>query len=349
LAAASQPPRHEGVRKESSGYAIAAAAESGDLVDILVGSEGTLAFFTAVELRLAPRANATASALASFSALEGAVEAAAVSSALGASACELLDRTFLEVVASAGPLDLPTGTEAVLLIEVEGDGPAECEAVAAHIRAACRKAGASVVQLALDSETEKGLWTLRHAASPILAALDPRLKSMQFIEDGCVPPAALPAYVRGVRAALDGRGVRGVIFGHAGDANVHVNPLIDVSKPDWRRQVEGLLEEVTALTASLGGTLTGEHGDGRLRTPLLSSVWSGDALADFSAIKNAADPKGILNPGVKCARTGQRAIQNVKYDPQLPELVGTARRVLDYVERERAYDQSRLELLDRSR
>ena len=97
-----------------------------------------------------------------------------------------------------------------------------------------RDCGATTVRVALDRTTETELWELRHAASPILARLDPNLRSMQFIEDGAVPPANLPAYVRGVRAILLANETRGVIFGHAGDAHVHVNPLVDVGQPDWR-------------------------------------------------------------------------------------------------------------------
>jgi FAD/FMN-containing dehydrogenase len=116
---------------------------------------------------------------------------------------------------------------------------------------------------------------------------------MQFIEDGAVPPANLPAYVRGVRAILVANETRGVIFGHAGDAHVHVNPA-------RRRRTAGLadagariLYDVVALTAELRGTLTGEHGDGRLRTPLLGAVWPADVRERFQAVKDAFDPIGF--------------------------------------------------------
>jgi hypothetical protein len=200
--------------------------------------------------------------------------------------------------------------------------------------------------VALESSDEEALWALRHAASPILARLDAHLKSMQFIEDGTVPPARLPEYVRGVRAALARQGIRGVIFGHAGDANVHVNPLVDVRDAAWRAKIAALLDEVTALVASLGGTLTGEHGDGRLRAPLLDRVWSADALALFAAMKRAFDPLGILNPGVKLAAPGARAVGDVKYDPALPPLPAAARAALDRVADRREYARFRLELLD---
>jgi FAD/FMN-containing dehydrogenase len=214
------------------------------------------------------------------------------------------------------------------------------------IEQAFRRIGASGVTLALDPAAERELWELRHAVSPILSRLDPSVKSMQFIEDGAVPPDHLADYVRGVRAVLDRHKVKGVIFGHAGDAHIHVNPLIDVSQSDWRARVEGILDGIVALTASLGGTLTGEHGDGRLRTPLLSRVWTDAARERFALVKRCFDPAGILNPGVKVPLPGQRPLTDVKYDPNLPPLPAAAALALETVERDRAYAQFRLALLE---
>jgi FAD/FMN-containing dehydrogenase len=340
------PSRHPGVRKESSGYGVAAWAESGDLVDLLVGSEGTLVIVVGLELRLAPILPATASVLGAFPTLEAAVDGAGRARAAGASACELLDRTFLDVARSGGaPVPVPLEAEAVLLAEVEGRDAADCGVHARALEVGFRAAGATKVVLALDEETERSMWELRHAASPILSRLDPALKSMQFIEDGCVPPERLAEYVRGVRAALDRQGIRGVIFGHAGDAHVHVNPLVNVSEASWKSRVVALLDDVAALTARLGGTLSGEHGDGRLRAPLLPRVWSGDALSHFATVKRAFDPDDLFNPGAKIATPGEHAVEQVKYDPALPELPGSARQALSIVERDRAYARSRLELL----
>jgi len=213
-------------------------------------------------------------------------------------------------------------------------------------------AGATGVRVALDRPTETELWELRHAASPILARLDPNLKSMQFVEDCAVPPDKLPAYVRGVRKILAENETRGVIFGHAGDAHVHVNPLVDVAHPKWRERVDSILESVVSLAASLGGTLTGEHGDGRLRTPFMDRIWPVEAMEDFRAVKRAFDPAGILNPGVKvplAADPPTPRLGDIKYDPTLAPLPRSAGAALDRVERERAYSRSRLELLDESR
>ncbi len=338
-----------GVRKESSGYGLADYARSGDLVDVLVGSEGTLAVFVGIELALAPNPPARASLLASFNALEDAVQAAGQAATLGASAVELLDRTFLDVVrAEAVSLSVPTGAEAVLLIEAEGDTPAAADTLSLRLADACRLARAGHVVAAPDETTAARIWRIRHAASPILNALDPNLASMQLVEDGAVPPAAFPDYVRGVRAALARHGVRGVIFGHAGDAHAHVNALLDVRDADWRGRAQALMDDVTGLVTLLGGTLAAEHGDGRLRTPLMFRVWDARAMALFARVKHAFDPLGILNPGVKVPRPGDDPLAAVKYDPTLPPLPPAARAALDGVVQRKDWAAFRLGLLGSS-
>jgi FAD/FMN-containing dehydrogenase len=344
-----RPIVHSGVRKESSGYAVHDYATRADLVDLLVGSEGTLVIIVGIQLTLAPLPAATSSVLGSFSSLEEATAAAMMAGDTGASACELLDRTFLAYAANAPAAsdslrNLMKDSAAILLAEVEGENAEDAAARAQDLAIAFKGAGAKDVDVALTPEREHDLWELRHAASPILAALD-QSTSMQFIEDGAVPLPRLPEYIEGVRQALAARDVRGVIFGHAGDAHVHVNPLVDVAEPDWREKVHGLLDDVVALTARLGGTLTGEHGDGRLRTPLLDRVWHKDALRAFALVKKAFDPANIFNPGVKVPLPGQKPIEDIKYDPSLPLLPGEARAALDRVVKTRAYDRLRLSLI----
>ncbi|MBV6521714.1 MAG: hypothetical protein MNPFHGCM_01858 [Gemmatimonadaceae bacterium] len=357
--AAEQPT--PAVRKNSSGLGLSAFARSGELIDLLCGSEGTLCAFSGVELALAEVPESTASLLASWSSLDDAVRGAALAREAGASACELLDRTFVRIVAEHGDRALPVDVNAdtVLLIEMESPAPASgtthghdesarrsLEAGVAALKRALYAAGASQVLVGLDPESEESLWAIRHAASPILARLDPAIASMQVIEDGAVPPSHLAEYVRGVRGALVSAGFRGVIFGHAGDANVHVNVLVDVREPAWRERLARLFGDVTELTARLGGTPTGEHGDGRLRTPVLERFWSAAALDLIRDIKATLDPRGILNPGVKTPAPADFDVWHaIKYDPGLATVPAKARLVLDRVERERAYDRSRLEML----
>ena len=333
------------VRKQSSGYGLHDFARSGELVDLLVGSEGTLAFFTSVEVDLAPLPGATATVLGAWPSIDGAVHAAALAREAGAVACELLDATFLRVAARGRSLPVDASSESVLLVELEGESPGDVTALGQALARAWHLAGASSVQLGLDPESEEALWALRHAASPILARLDPHIRSMQVVEDGCVPPGMLGEYQRGVRAALAAAQLDGVIFGHAGDAHLHVNALVDVRRPGWREAVQALFRSVTELTRRLGGTMSGEHGDGRLRTPRLGDFWSADALAQFRRIKTLFDPTGVLNPGVKFP-TGDAPLTAIKYDPALPALDPRVRSLLDRVEAERRWEESRLELLD---
>jgi FAD/FMN-containing dehydrogenase len=344
-----RPIFHLGVRKESSGYAIHDYSTKADLVDLLVGSEGTLAIMVGIQLTLSPLPVATSSVLGSFPSLEEATAAATKAVEAGASACELLDRTFLAYAATGRSADEKfrqrmEGSAAILLAEVEGDSPDAAAAGAQRLARAFSESGARDVDVALTSEAEHDLWELRHAASPILSALE-HSTSMQFIEDGAVPLPKLPDYVQGVRKALAEREVSGVIFGHAGDAHVHVNPLIDVRQPDWRDKVSGLLEDVVKLTSRLGGTLTGEHGDGRLRTPLLDRVWHKDAIRAFALVKKSFDPTNIFNPGVKVPLPAQKAITDIKYDPLLAPLPERAREALDDLVTARAYDRFRLSLI----
>jgi FAD/FMN-containing dehydrogenase len=339
---------HAGVRKETSGYALATWRDSGDAVDLLIGSEGTLAIIVAAELRLAPFPAATASLLAAFPDLEGAAAAATRVAGAGASAVELLDRTFLEIAASEGEkVALPARTEAVLLVEAESAGHLAARERIRELAGWCEAGGAVKVELALGPDEELRLWRLRHAASPILNRLAPRYQNLQLIEDGCVPPERFAEYVRGVRAALDQQGFRGVIFGHAGDAHAHVNALVDTTAPDWRTRCEHLLLEVTGLVARLGGTLAGEHGDGRLRAPLLARVWPAATIALFVATKRAFDPDGVFNPGVKLPGPGAAPVLagDIKYDPALPPLPAAARAALDGVVRDRGWARPRLGLI----
>jgi len=203
-----RPMFHPGVRKESSGYGIHDYARSAELVDLLVGSEGTLVIVVGIQFNLSPLPTATSSVLGSFASLEEAAVAATKAVEVGASACELLDRTFLAYAASGASADpkfreRTEGAAAILLAEVESYSTDSAAKAAEDLATAFRQAGAKVVDVALTPEAEQELWDLRHAASPILAGLE-NVTSMQFIEDGAVAPAKLSDYVNGVRKALAG-------------------------------------------------------------------------------------------------------------------------------------------------
>ncbi|MDQ3388707.1 MAG: FAD-binding oxidoreductase [Gemmatimonadota bacterium] len=301
------------VRKNSSGYALRDFLKSGDIVDLLVGSEGTLALVTGAVMRLAQIPAARALAVLEFTSLEEAGAAVERIAPHQPSACEILDRTFLELVRRGGGDDaypLRPGLEAILFVETEGASPAEAERALQAIIREMEGIAARVVT-ATDPSDQERLWRLRHAASPLIARMAGDRVSMQFIEDGVVPIARLPEYITLLRETLARRGLPAVIFGHAGDGNLHVNPLVDVSAPGWREDVEEVAHEVAEGVARLGGTMAGEHGDGRLRAPLLETIWGAEMVGRFRRIKARFDPEGILNPGVILPLPGQRVVDGV--------------------------------------
>jgi len=276
-------------RKNSSGYAIF-PDDLPRVRNLLVGSEGTLAIVTHVEVDLADVPEAVSTLLITLRSLEDVAPAIDALDPFAPSAVELLDRTYLDFVRAAVPDRLPGDTEAMLLVELEHDGRAAEAALAPF--------AASVVH-ADDPASSGRLWETRHLASPLLTALPGTLRSLQVVEDGCVPRPRLGDYIRGLRRLATAHGFQIVIFGHAGDGHVHANLLADVGRADLGVSLASLLEEVSGLLAELGGTLAGEHGDGRLRAPFLERLYGAAYVELCARVKRAFDPAGILNPGVK--------------------------------------------------
>ena len=306
------------VRKNSSGYALDRFLPSGDPFTLLVGSEGTLALLTEVEVRTA-RVPETRRVLLLGAPNPEAVVAGALGAAeLGASACELLGRRFLEIsgLVNRSPIDrLARNAFALLLLEVEGTR----EEVEARLDAAeglARQLDGGYLRADTEEQAES-LWKLRRAASPIIAREAGRgLISTQFIEDSVVPVSELGGYLVELDRILARAHLDAVVFGHAGDGNIHVNPLVDVGSSDWKARVRRVLDEVVTLVAELGGTLAGEHGDGRLRAPFLSRIWGPELAGAFAEVKEWVDPANLLNPGVVVPLPGQDPLEGFEPRPR---------------------------------
>lgn len=330
--------RYPKTRKNTAGYALDQALSSGDLVDLFIGSEGTLAFFDTIELELAPEPRRRMGLSVTLVSLDS---LAAVCTALrehGAVAVELLDSTFLSVLP-----DRRSGEEAVLLVEFEGDDEVELEIELAAAAAAVSACGAGEVVTAITAEESDELWRLRHAASPILAGLPESRRSLQVVEDGCVPPSRLGEYLTAVRAAGERSGVPLVIFGHAADGHLHVNLLPDIREPDWLKRVEQVRHDVTSTLLRLAGTPSGEHGDGRIRPDLLGRLYGKEIVGLFRQLKDICDPTGILNPGVLLPN-GAEPFGHLKVGRSAAELPGDIAAGLREIERSGGYALRRLEL-----
>lgn len=277
--------------KNSCGYALDRYAESGDELDLLIGSEGTLAFVSSVEWRLDPIPSHVAGAAFGFGNLDALGDAVPFLVSLNPSAVELIDRTLLRLIPEAPDV------ACLVLVEFERETAAAARGVVGDA-ARGLKDHVAFVDTAVDRAGLERLWEIRRLASPALARLPVTQRSLQVIEDGCVPLPRLGAYVAGVRAAADRHAVPVAIFGHAGDGHVHVNALPDITRPGWAEALATLFDDVTRLLVDLGGVPAGEHGAGRLRAGVLERFYGKDVMALFGDVKRAYDPLSILNPGV---------------------------------------------------
>jgi len=342
-------------RKNSSGYALDAWLDSDDLIDLFVGSEGTLGVITGVRWALE-------SIPESRGGLRVAVEDdAQMMAALemirrtGPAAIELLDRTFLKFVAESlapSTRQLAIRSSAILLVEYEGT-PAAVQRTLAAVRA--RVATMSFeASAAFGPSALAALWGIRHAASPLLARLGDKRRSLQVIEDGCVPVERLADYLAVLRALPARHGVEVVVFGHAGDGHLHVNLLPDTTRPGWEKTVAAIFDEVTAAQIELGGTTTGEHGDGRLRATALERAYGEEIVELFRALKRAFDPSNLLNPGVKLPATsgqlpeGAGPIARLKVGSTAASLPDDIAAALRDIERTGSWERDRLSLADLS-
>jgi FAD/FMN-containing dehydrogenase len=292
-------------RKNSSGYALDRFAQTGDEVDLLVGSEGTLAIITAVEWRLDPIPVDIAGAALGFDDLDAMTAAVPYLVSLKPSAVELLDSTLLRFVEHAPKV------ACLLLVEFERETAAAARGVVGDAVRGLKQSVAHV-ETALDRAGLERLWNVRRLASPALARLPVSQRSLQVIEDGCVPLEHLGDYVAGVRQAAERAGIPVAIFGHAGDGHVHVNALPDTTRAGWRESLVALFDDVTGLLLRLGGVPSGEHGVGRLRAGVLERFYGGEVMELFRAVKRAYDPLTILNPGVIIPATGWSPLAALK-------------------------------------
>lgn len=308
----SAPPALEGCRplaaawegpallRRVSGYNLdALAGDAPDWPRLVCGSEGTLAVMTGAELRLEPRPAARGLALLPFPDVDAALDAVVDLLADGPSAIELLDGAMLDPAnrarATASLTGFGAGVAAMLVVEHSGD-PDEVR------RRVLAIPGATPV---LDPEGQAGVWAVRRSGIAramrgvgLERPVPPDAKPLAFIEDPAVPPARLAAFAGEVRRLLAEEDVPASWYGHASVGCLHIRPMIDLRAPGAAARVRRIAEAVADLVVAHDGSLSGEHGDGRLRGELLPRMYPPGTIDAFRRLKDALDPEGILNPGI---------------------------------------------------
>ncbi|MFJ3509088.1 FAD-binding and (Fe-S)-binding domain-containing protein [Streptomyces luteogriseus] len=273
-----------------------------DLARALVGTEGSCAVVTAATVRLVATAQASALLTLGYDDVVAAAEDVPEILRFAPSAVEGMDEAIVATMrARRGPdsvTGLPEG-HAWLYVELEGDDPSEvrarADALLNTLEAQGRLTGGRVVESPAE---RRSLWRVREDGAGLAARLVDGGESWPGWEDAAVAPENLAAYLRGFRKLLAAHDLTGVLYGHFGAGCVHVRIDFDMATDAGRGVMRQFLTEAAALVVEHGGTLSGEHGDGRARGELLEVMYSHRMIAAFAAFKQVFDPEGLLNPGV---------------------------------------------------
>jgi glycolate oxidase len=265
-----------------------------NLKALMIGSEGTLGVLDEITLKLIPLPKAHKALLAVFDEMSKASEtvAAIIAHHIVPATLEFLDNFTIRAVEDFSHVGLPTDAAAVLLIEVDGHS-AQVAEEAADIEAICRRQGAVSIRVAEDDAQRDRIWAARRSALSALAKLKPTL----VLEDATVPRSKIPAMVQALQTIAHKFNLSIGTFGHAGDGNLHPTILTDKrNTAEWQR-VEAAIDAIFDEALALGGTLSGEHGTGLAKCKYLEKETGRGAIVLSKRIKQALDPKNILNPG----------------------------------------------------
>ena len=290
------------VSKNSSGYNVFDFLDGlerrvFDLPKLLVGSEGTLGIFSEATLSLVDRPKSTATALIHFQFLEELGEVVPDLLSLAPSALEVMDGTTLDLIGRC-KYHIPQDSAATLLIEFDqGEEFSRSE----RLLSLCRRYRlAADPVLAFDPEKQEELWKARNALYPTLYRFDPRKKPINFVDDVVVPAQRTAELIRYLEGFFKSQNVAVAVFGHIGNGNAHILPLLDLNNSqDFERMLEGHREIHQMVLERFGGSICGEHGDGRVRAEWVRRMYGEDLYKLFVQIKKILNPTDIFNPGVK--------------------------------------------------
>ena len=280
-----------------------AGGSTRNLVPLLVGSEGTLAVSAEAELALVPRLKHRGLLVPQFASLGAALDALQACLELEPSAVELMDRMLIDLARNQRLLKDAMGAvrgrpEALLMVEFSSDDAAD---VSYRVHELQRRltgcAGLTAIVPALDAATRDPLWALRSSAVPLLYGMPGDAKPVTFCEDAAVAPERLPEFAARFREIFHRHGTDGAFYGHASVGCLHIRPVLNIHESAGVVTMRKIMEDVTDLVLEFNGSLSGEHGDGLVRSEWNRKMFGPVVYEAFRQVKRGFDPGNVLNPG----------------------------------------------------
>ena len=303
---------------------------------LLVGSEGTLAWFERLHLKLSPLPRARALGICHFPKFYTAMQSARHLVQLGPTAVELVDRTMIELAREIGAYRdivqrlIRGEPDAILLVEFAGDDASAQALRVARLSELMADLGlpGSVVEVT-DPRLQKEIWEVRKAGLNIMMSMKGDGKPVSFIEDCAVPLEHLAEYTDRLTRVFEKHGTRGTWYAHASVGTLHVRPVLDMRR-DGAQKMRAIAEEACALVRQYKGAYSGEHGDGLVRSEWIAPFFGPRLTASLAEIKSWLDPRGLLNPGKIVAPSKMDDASLFRFKPGYAANAGTT--ILDWSE-----------------
>ena len=312
-----------------------------NLAHLLCGSEGTLAVTLGARLKLHPKPRAKGLSVLGFSDLDEAIAAVMPILSTGPSAVELLDDMVVGLASANAEyrryVDLmpapADGKPLKAVLYVEYFSTTGLDEIRERFGALARVVTGIAKQDHTDAAAMLNAWKLRKAGEPLLHGVAGARKPITFVEDNAIPVERLGEFVKRLRGIVTRHGTIAAYWAHASVGVLHVRPLIDIHSPDDRRVMQSIAVETADLAKELGGVMSGEHGDGRVRGPLLERFYGPEIMRAFRDVKTIFDPRNLLNPGnIVEPRSIESIAQSLRVEPQpgRPSTVPTTSTYFEY-------------------
>lgn len=300
------------IHRRNTGYALDALLDRQpftpggrpfSLCSVLTGSEGTLAMMTEVKLSVSPLPPEEIVLLCShFKSVGESLEATRVAMSFEPYACELMDKTILDCTKGSRVYQrdrffLEGDPAAVLVVELRGDSATEANQKAEALEAALQNRQLGYAYPKVGGADSSRVWALRAAGLGLLSNIPGDAHPIACIEDTAVALEDLPAYIREFEQMMASYDQKAIYYAHAGAGELHLRPILNLKTEHDRKLLKDITRESAMLVRKYRGSLSGEHGDGRVRAPYIPDMVGEEIYALFKKLKTEFDPNGIFNPG----------------------------------------------------